>query len=244
MGEGIKMKKNLENVEEMVYPGRIIIIGKSPAGEDVVMYAITGRSPSSQARMLLIDEVEKKIFVKPTDEETLKTGNPDLLVYPAVICGSGIAVSNGKQTEDVLKCLDADKDPLQVQIDSLGNWEYEPDDPNFTPRISGCITSGAALSVLKRAEDGSVIRNYFKIPMIAGKGKLISTYTGVNQNPLPSFSGEPQDVEIPWASAEEAVTAFYHALGPAGGEPDFRVTAAVVYSDATGKLTMKVKNRS
>ena len=238
------MNKNLENVEEMVYPGRIIIIGKSPAGEDVVMYAITGRSPSSQARMLLIDEVEKKIFVKPTDEETLKTGNPDLLVYPAVICGSGIAVSNGKQTEDVFNCLDEDKDPLQVQIESLVNWEYEPDDPNFTPRISGCITSGAALSVLKRAEDGSVIRNYFKIPMISGKGKLISTYTGVNQNPLPSFAGEPQDVEIPWTSAEEAVTAFYHALGPDDGEPDFRVTAAVVYSDPSGKLTMKVKNRN
>ena len=238
------MNKNLENVEEMVYPGRIIIIGKSPAGEDVVMYAITGRSPSSQARMLLIDEVEKKIFVKPTDEEILKTGNPDLLVYPAVICGSGIAVSNGKQTEDVFNCLDADKDPLQVQIESLVNWEYEPDDPNFTPRISGCITSGAALSVLKRAEDGSVIRNYFKIPMISGKGKLISTYTGVNQNPLPSFAGEPQDVEIPWTSAEEAVTAFYHALGPDDGEPDFRVTAAVVYSDPSGKLTMKVKNRN
>ena len=238
------MNKNLENVEEMVYPGRIIIIGKSPAGEDVVMYAITGRSPSSQARMLLIDEVEKKIFVKPTDEEILKTGNPDLLVYPAIICGRGIAVSNGKQTEDVFNCLDADKDPLQVQINSLLNWEYEPDDPNFTPRISGCITSGAALSVLKRAEDGSVIRNYFKIPMISGKGKLISTYTGVNQNPLPSFAGEPQDVEIPWTSAEEAVTAFYHTLGPDDGEHDFRVTAAVVYSDPSGKLTMKVKNRN
>ena len=98
------MKKNLENVEEMAYPGRIIIIGKSAEGEDVVMYAITGRSPSSQARMLLIDEVEKKIFVKPTDEETLKTGNLDLLVYPAVICGNDIAVSNGKQTDDVFIC--------------------------------------------------------------------------------------------------------------------------------------------
>ncbi len=238
------MKKNLVNVEDMVYPGRIIIIGKSPANDDVVMYAITGRSPSSQARMLLVDEVEKKIFVKPTDEQTLKTGNPDLLVYPAVICGSGIAVSNGKQTEDVFNCLVADKDPLQVQIDSLENWEYEPDDPNFTPRISGCITSGAALSILKRAEDGSVIRNYFKIPMIAGKGKLISTYAGVNQNPLPSFAGEPQDVKIPWTSAEEAATAFYDSLGPAAGEPDFRVTAAVVYSDPSGKLTMKVKNRN
>ena len=148
------MKEKLENVVNKVYPGRIIIIGKSPAGENVVMYAITGRSPSSQARKLDINEAKKKIFVKPTDEKTLKTGNPDLLVYPAIICGSGIAVSNGKQTEDVFKCLDADKDPLQVQIDSLVNWEYEPDDPNFTPRISGCITSGAALSVLKRAEDG------------------------------------------------------------------------------------------
>jgi IMP cyclohydrolase len=238
------MKEKLGNIVNKVYPGRIIIIGKSPANDDVVMYAITGRSPSSQARKLEINEAEKKIFVKPTDVETLKTGNPDLLVYPAVICGNGIAVSNGKQTDDVFSCLGADKDPVQVQIDSLVNWEYEPDDPNFTPRISGCITSGAALSVLKRAEDGSVIRNYFKIPMILAKGKLISTYTGVNQNPLPSFAGEPQDVEIPWTSAEEAVTAFYHALGPDDGEPDFRVTAAVVYSDQSGKLTMKVRNRS
>ena len=121
MGERTEMKKNLVNVEEMVYPGRVIIIGKSLSGEDVVMYALTGRSPSSQARMLLIDEAEKKIFVKPTDEDTLKTGNPELLVYPAVIYGSGIAVSNGKQTDDVFTSLGPGKDPIQVQIDSLVN---------------------------------------------------------------------------------------------------------------------------
>ncbi len=238
------MEKNLENIVNMVYPGRVIIIGKTPAGDDVVMYAITGRSPSSQARKLEINEADKKIFVKPTDEETLKTGNPDLLVYPAIICKNGIAVSNGKQTEDVFNCLETGKNPAQVLIDSLEKWEYEPDDPNFTPRISGCITDGAALSVLKRADDGSVIRNTFKIPMISGKGKMISTYTGVNQNPLPSFAGEPQDVDISWTSPEEAVSAFYEALGPADGEPDFRVTAAVAFLDAAGTITMKVKNRN
>ena len=78
----------MEIVKSMVYPGRIIIIGTAPAGQRVVLYSITGRSPSSQARRLEIDKQAGSIFVKPTDEETLKTGNPDLLVYPAVICNS------------------------------------------------------------------------------------------------------------------------------------------------------------
>ncbi len=96
----------MDIVKSMVYPGRIIIIGTAPAGQRVVLYSITGRSPSSQARRLEIDKQAGSIFVKPTDEETLKTGNPDLLVYPAVICKAGaIAVSNGKQTGDVAKLI-------------------------------------------------------------------------------------------------------------------------------------------
>lgn len=235
------MAHQLAQVKNMVYPGRVIIIGKSTRGDDVVMYAITGRSPSSQARRLEIDGAGGKIFVRPTDEETLKTGNPDLLVYPAILWGDGIAVSNGKQTDDVFRQIPPAVHPVEVLCRSLTAWDYEPDAPNFTPRISGCITRGAALSVIKRAEDGSSMRHYFEIPLIPGTGKMIATYTGANENPLPSFAGEPRDVAIAWDTAEEAVQALYEALGPEPGCPDFRVAAASVF--AGPHMSAQVKNR-
>ena len=238
------MTTGLEKLSKMEYPGRVIIIGKSPQGDDVVMYAITGRSPSSQARRLEIDGENKNIFVKPTDEETLKTGQPELLVYSAIMYGKGIVVGNGKQTEDINTCMDREKEPVEVLLEGQRNWDYEPDEPNYTPRISGCITDkGAALSVTKRAEDSAVIKHYFDIPLIPGKGKMIATYTGVNEKPLPSFSGEPIDVEITSTSTDECVETMYEALGPEEGQPDFRVVAASAFVDKEGNVSVKVKNR-
>ncbi len=238
------MSQGLETLSTMEYPGRVIIIGKSPNGNDVIMYAITGRSPSSQARRLEIDDVNRNIFVKPTDEETLKTGQPELLVYSAIMYSNGVVVGNGKQTEDIHTCIDKEKVPVDVLLNGQLNWDYEPDEPNYTPRISGCITDkGAALSVTKRAEDGAVIKHYFDIPMIPGKGKMIATYTGVNEKPLPSFVGEPIDVEITANNVEDCVEAMYEALSPAEGAPDFRVVAASAYIDAEGNVAVKVKNR-
>ncbi len=237
----------MEIVKKLVYPGRLIIIGTAPAGQRVVLYSITGRSPSSQARRLEIDEPAGRIFVKPTDEQTLKTGNPDLLVYPAIIWDSqrGVAVSNGKQTGDVADKITPDGDAISLLVESLRSWEYEPDDPNFTPRISGNIVKSraAALSVLKRAADGSVQRNFFSVPSIPGKGGLIATYTGENVNPLPSFFGEAKEIDIPWATADEAASALYDALGPQAGSDDFRVAAAALYYTADGQATASVKNR-
>ena len=174
------MHNELAAVKRMEYPGRVIILGTSPSGGTVVMYAITGRSPSSQARRLDIDESAKSIYVAPTDGEMLRTGNPDLLVYPAVLWGDGIAVSNGKQTADVFNRLSANADPVEVLLQGLASWEYEPDKPNYTPRITGCAGDGAALCILKRAPDGSVARCFFSVPRIAGTGKMIATYTGSN----------------------------------------------------------------
>ncbi len=237
----------MEILKSMTYPGRTIVIGTAPAGQRVVLYSITGRSPSSQARRLEIDMQAGSILVRPTDEKTLKTGNPDLLVYPAVIWDShnGVAVSNGKQTRDVANMLAADSNPLDVLVGSLSSWEYEPDEPNFTPRISGCVIKGgsAALSVMKRAADGSVQRNLFTVPDITGAGSLVSTYTGENATPLPSFAGEPRPVSIPWKSAEEAADGLYELLGPAPGADDYRVTAAALYYSKDGHATISVKNR-
>jgi len=238
------MEKGFEVLEKMEYPGRIIIIGKSPAGDDVVMYAITGRSPSSQARRF--EKEKKNVFVKPTDEKTLQSGNPDLLIYPCMQVGrfKWIAVSNGKQTPDILLQFKKGVSAVAALGNALGSWEFEPDAPNFTPRISGCVAEGAALSIIRRAADGTVSRSYFEVPKTPGRGKLIATYSGVNADPLPSFAGEPLDMEIPYATAREAATAFYKSLAPAKGKDDYRVSVAVVYRDTAGKIKFVIKNRN
>ncbi|MHB8055243.1 MAG: IMP cyclohydrolase, partial [Candidatus Aminicenantales bacterium] len=225
------MPHPLERLRRMAYPGRVIALGRDPSDEyDVVVYAITGRSPSSQARLL--ERAEISIVTKPTDPEILKTGNPDLLVYPAVYFGERPAVSNGKQTRDIARA--AAVAPVAALEAGLRNWTYEPDAPIFTPRISGLLwpDGRAALSVIKRADDGAPRKLYFEFALKAGQAELISTYSGPNQNPLPVFQGEPLPLVLAEQSAEATVEAFYEALGPddANG-PDFRVAAACVFVD-------------
>jgi IMP cyclohydrolase len=213
------------------YPGRLIIIGTSASGaENVIIYSITGRSPSSQARKLV--HRDGGVWVQPTDETTLKQGNVDLLVYPAVLVGkAGIAVSNGKQTADVRDRIKPGGDPVAALADALACWDYEPDAPIFTPRISGCLTaSAAALSVLRRGPAGQTLRNYYETGLKeAGQGRLVSTYEGPNLDPLPVFCGEPRFVDIPGATAAEAAGSVYDSLGPAGPAKDFRVAVACVF---------------
>jgi IMP cyclohydrolase len=225
------MPHALSHLTTLTYPGRLIILGRDPADAfNIVVYAITGRSPSSQARRLVRDR--DTIWTRPTDPEILKTGNPDLLVYPAVIMGRRIAVSNGKQTSDVfssnagsaLRALDAGLEP----------WSYEPDAPIYTPRISGCIldTNSAGLALLRRSEGGKTNRSFFEFPLEAGRGKMIATYAGENRDPLPSFRGEPLDLELGEKTAQAAAEAVYAALGPREAEKDFRVAVACVFAEA------------
>src|SRR4030042_3920236 len=198
------MEKGFTTLTQMEYPGRVIIIGMSPTGDDVVMYAITGRSPSSKARRL--ERERKTVFVTPTDEEALQSGNPDLLIYPSIIVGKWkwIAVSNGKQTPDIVAQFKKGVSPVAALGNALRAWDFEPDAPNHTPRISGCVADGGALSIVRRAADGTVMRVYFEVPKAPGKGKLLATYAGGNADPLPVFSGEPIDVDIPYGTAREA----------------------------------------
>ncbi len=237
------MAIDFEALRRMEYPGRVIIIGTDPAGSKVVMYAITGRSPSSQARKLLISDDRTRITVTPTDEKILKSGNPDLLIYHSIIIDRGIAVSNGKQTDDIPPQFKTGMLPAAVLDHALHGWEYEPDAPNFTPRISGCVFDGAALSVIKRDANGPAMRNFYELPEVPGRGKLVATYTGTNTDPLPSFTGEPLDVDIPFSGADKAAEALYEALTPAKGKQDFRVAAAAVYKSKKGEISVSVKNR-
>ena len=238
------MEKSFEVLSQMQYPGRVIIIGTSPAGDDVVLYAITGRSASSQARRL--EKEKRTVFVKPTDENTLKSGNPDLLIYPSIVVGKWkwIAVSNGKQTADIPLQFKKGAAPAAVLANALRTWDFEPDSPNFTPRISGCVTEGGALSIIRRGADGKAARAYYEVPKAAGKGKLVATYTGVNADPLPAFAGEPIDVDLNFASAREAANALYKALAPARGKDDYRVATAAVFRDPQGRVKFALKNKN
>lgn len=234
--------------ESLVYPGRLIILGRDPTGKyAITIYAVTGRSPSSQARKM--EFREDGMWVKPTEKEIIKTGNLDLLIYPSLfVLEQGVAVSNGKQTVDVMACLGHSLNASEVLSFSLKKWEYEPDAPSFTPRISGCVlnSGGAALNIIKRAENDASMRHTFEFPLIPGRGKYIATYTGENRDPLPSFQGEPEDVVLEEKNPESMAEAVYAGLGPKPQAKDFRVSVACVYSefDKPEKYHVALINRS
>ena len=227
------MSPKQEKRINMTYPGRLIIIGKDPTDQYVVVgYAITGRSASSQARK--IEYSQGQALVKPMDRQKIKKGNIELLIYPALKIDKGIAVSNGKHTDDIFKNMKNSSQPSEILTYALKKWDYEPDPPSYTPRISGCVLSPdkAVLSVIKRAENGKSIRNFFEFPLIPGKAKLISTYKGENRDPLPSYDGEPMNISIPTKNADETAQYFNHSLKPNQNQPDFRVALICVFSQA------------
>ena len=219
-----------EPLRRTAYPGRLLALGKARSGRAVVLYAVTGRSPSSQARRLVLDG--RIVWTRPTDPEALKSGNPDLLVYPAIRIGKGIAVGNGRQTADIDP--DGGGSPVSILERGLADWSYEPDAPIHTPRISGCIlpSGRSGVAVVRRGDEGEAFRSYFEFPRLAGRGRLISTYAGENAEPLPPFEGEPREVSFGEATARETAEAFYASLGPdERGGPDFRVAVACLFAD-------------
>ena len=224
------MSSDLGVLSSMQYPGRVIILGKSSDESAlIVVYCITGRSPSSKARKIEFEET--RAVVKSTDETKLYTGDPELLIYPAIMISRRITVSNGRQTSSIRAVLDPGLGPVETLAQGQRDWIYEPDCPNFTPRISGHIASRelAALSILKRGQNGNCLKHYFEFPLVAGKGKMISTYSGINQNPLPSFEGEPMDVILRGLTARDTALAVYEALGPGDDSAlDFRVSVVCV----------------
>jgi IMP cyclohydrolase len=240
------MDRPTTSLGTLEYPGRLIVIGMpAGGGKAAVVYAITGRSPSSQARKLV--HRAGGIWVEPADEETLKTGNVDLLVYPAVmIANGGIAVSNGKQTADVAGRIRPGLGPVSVLSSALAGWDYEPDAPIFTPRISGCLHGQAAgLSVIRRGPSGETLRNFFEVGLRAGEGRLVSTYEGPNADPLPAFRGEPRFVGLAGTTAAETAEAVDRDLAPPAGGKDFRVAIVCVIADlaAPDKIAVHIINR-
>ena len=179
------------------YPGRGIVIGKSDDGKyAVTAYFIMGRSETSRNRIFA--EEGEGIRTQAFDES--KLSDPRLIIYaPVRVLGNKTIVTNGDQTDTIYELMDKQ----QTFEQALRTREFEPDAPNYTPRISGIMHVGNgsynyAMSILK-SNNGSpdACNRYtfaYENPM-SGEGHFIHTYMG-DGNPLPSFEGEPKLVGI------------------------------------------------
>src|SRR5574344_634994 len=192
--EKLSIEKQLKS---NAYPGRGIIIGKSADGAHAVTaYFIMGRSENSRNRVF----VEDGDGIRTEAFDPSKLTDPSLIIYaPVRVLGNKTIVTNGDQTDTVYDLMDKQ----QTFEQSLRTREFEPDAPNFTPRISGIIhlengDMNYAMSILKSADgDGSSCQRYtfaYENPQ-NGVGRFIHTYRG-DGNPLPSFEGEPECVDV------------------------------------------------
>lgn len=195
------------------YPGRGILLGRTPGGADVRAYFIMGRSENSRNRVF--EETADGIRTRAFDEG--KMTDPSLVIYHPVRVletpeGRVTIVTNGDQTDTVRDYLAAGKTWMQA----LDSREFEPDAPNYTPRVSGLVFPDGAylLSILKSAGGNPDRCRRFYYTYGApqcGVGHFISTYEGFG-TPLPSFSGEPVEAELPELSAGELAKRIWDAL--------------------------------
>lgn len=178
------------------YPGRGIIIGKSEDGKcAVTAYFIMGRSENSRNRVFT--EKDGAVFTEPHDYS--KVSDPSLIIYSAIRkIDNKLIVTNGDQTDTIYDFISRGEDMRAA----LRTREFEPDAPNFTPRISGVITFDKGdftyeMSILKSADaEGSATNRYFyEYNSIAGLGHFIHTYV-CDGNPIPTFQGEPERVTV------------------------------------------------
>ena len=190
----------INNKDELIagnsYVGRGIVIGKSEDGKKAVSaYFIMGRSANSRNRVFT--EKDGAVFTEPFD--VTKVEDPSLIIYAAIRrFENKLIVTNGDQTDTIFEGLKNGKDFAEA----LRTREFEPDAPNFTPRISGMLTFADGdftykMSILKSADkEGSACSRYtFDYPSVAGLGHFIHTYV-CDGNPIPTFQGEPERVAI------------------------------------------------
>jgi len=231
-------KLNLTNLlESNAYPGRGIVLGRSADNKyAVAAYFIMGRSENSRNRVFT--ETEDGIRTEAYDPS--KMVDPSLIIYhPVRKVGDDLVVTNGDQTDTIRDFLVEGKSFGQ----SLHTREFEPDGPNYTPRISGIIAANGSfkLSILKSADgDPSCCHRFFYTydNPLAGEGRFIHTYMG-DGNPLPSFEGEPKRVVLDAPNAEALAEQIWTALNP-----DNKVSLFVRYiSLEDGSVQQVIKNK-
>ena len=224
-------------LNDNVYPGRGIIIGKTDEGTAVFAYFIMGRSRNSRNRIFKteVDNIKTEAF-----DESLLT-DPSLIIYsPVRVFNNKIIVSNGDQTDTIYEYLKQEKS----FEDALCTRKFEPDSPNFTPRISGLIDLNDRLSIklsILKSDDGNdsqVLRFFYNYDNPkAFDGFFIHTYEG-DGDPLISFKGEPKKVDI-LGNIKEFSDNLWKSLNEAN-----KISLAVRYIDiSTGKYKQIIKNK-
>lgn len=196
-GKRMEMLSLMQELKENAYPGRGIVIGRSADGKKAVTaYFIMGRSSNSRNRVFVTEG--EGIRTQAFDPSKLE--DPSLIIYaPVRVLGNKTIVTNGDQTDTIYDGL---KGGLTFE-QSLQSREFEPDGPNYTPRISGVMyvengRYGYSMSILKSNNgnpDACIRYTYSYENPVAGEGRFIHTYMH-DGNPLPSFEGEPKLVEI------------------------------------------------
>ena len=233
----ISLKQELTN---NTYPGRGIVIGRSADGTKAVCaYFIMGRSANSRNRVFVTEG--EGIRTQAFDPSKLE--DPSLIIYaPVRVLGNKTIVTNGDQTDTIYEGLDNELTFEQ----SLRTRQYEPDGPNYTPRISGVIhiANGAydySMSILKSNNgnpDANCRYTFSYDNPVAGEGHFIHTYAR-NEEPLPSFEGEPKLVDI-----GNDIDAFTDMIWESLNE-DNKVSLFVRFIDiATGKYETKIVNKN
>ncbi len=227
-------------LSENAYPGRGIVIGKSEDGKSAVAaYFIMGRSENSRNRIF----AEDKTGIRTQAFDPAKLSDPSLIIYaPVRVLGNKTIVTNGDQTDTIYSLMDRQ----QTFEQALRTREFEPDAPNYTPRISGILhmedaSFNYAMSILKsnNGDPGSCSRFTFAYEHPkSGEGHFIHTYMG-DGNPLPSFEGEPK-----WIRMEGGIDAFTDSIWNALNEEN-KVSLFVRYIDlATGAFESRIKNKN
>lgn len=237
------MIREMEKIETLLqansYPGRGIIIGKSEKGNFAVCsYFIMGRSENSRNRIFIKDGQD--LIIQPFQIE--KVEDPSLILYrPVRRKGSNLILTNGDQTDTIWDFISRGK---SFQ-DALLTREFEPDAPNYTPRISGILQFSSAdftyqMGLLKSCDQkGSGCNRFFyQYQPVCGAGHFLCTYQG-DGNPLLPFCGEPRCVFIP-----EDVDVWFSTLWENLNEQN-KISLFVRYIDLrTGEATDRVRNKN
>ena len=235
----MKMLSLEQELKDNAYPGRGIVIGKSEDGmKAVTAYFIMGRSSNSRNR-IFVGEGEG---IRTEAFDASKLEDPSLIIYaPVRVLGGKTIVTNGDQTDTVYQGLERG---MSFE-ESLRSRKFEPDGPNYTPRISGvmCVENGRfdyAMSILKsnNGNPDACLRYTFSYENpAAGEGHFIHTYMH-DGNPLPSFQGEPKRISIP-----DDIEAFTQLLWDSLNE-DNKVSLFVRYIEIqSGTYETKIVNK-
>jgi len=232
------VEENMQALRANVYPGRGIVIGQSPDGSKMVqVYWIMGRSENSRNRVF----VQEGDVVRTAPFDASKVEDPSLIIYNCARSLDHIhIVSNGDQTDTIYDAI------LNGETfeDALDTRQFEPDAPNFTPRVSGLIDPddqhAYKLGILKTIGNSPdrPVRSYYNFEKpIAGVGHFIATYSG-DGSPLPAFDGDPQMLPL-LDDIDATLDLYWSALND-----DNKVSLMVKSIDADDTADVRIANKN